>query len=488
MNRCDAPLQQELRRDADVGIVVQEEDRPGGRVWHGMHLRNVARARATRVFESGHGDGSRRRAGRISSPMQVPAPKPRLITHSGQAMDRAVEPPPPWRRRLPWIGMLALALVALAMLFLLRPSRIQQVGSAQLARVEEGVFRDEVMLRARVEPLRSVQLDAAEAGRVEEVFAHDGDWVEAGTSLYKLHSPEQEQLLMQRSAEVAQQMANVSLQRSAQAASIAQNRRELAQLRYAHAQADSDYQRQVRLSQAGFASAMALENGRRQEQLAAQLLEQAREDQRVEADIRQRSLDEMQRAVEGLQRGLQLLERARERLTQQAPLAGRLSGFSLQVGMSVRLGDRLGRIDDPTGGVQLAAEVDEFYLPRLRAGQKATSASGTVTLAQALPQVTDGKVRVLLRWPDAAAPAGLRPGQAVDVRLQLSEATPALLLPDGPGVQSTLYVQAGDELRRRDVRLGRRAGGQVEVLSGLRAGDNVLISQPPSNAPRLALP
>lgn len=293
---------------------------------------------------------------------------------------------------------------------------------------------------------------------------------------------------MQRSSEVAQQMANVSLQRSAQAASLAQNRRELAQLQSGHSQAESELQRQNKLAAAGFASAQALEQAQRQERLAAQLLEQARQDQRVEANIRQRSLDEMQRAVEGLQRGLQLLERSRERLSQQAPLTGRLSGFQLQVGVSVRPGDRLGRIDDPTSGIQLAADIDEFYLPRLKPGQEATSHSGTLTLAQTLPQVTNGKAKILLRWPEAAAPAGLRPGQAVDVRLQLSSATPALLLPDGPGVQTLIYVQVGDELHRRPVRLGRRAAGQVEVLAGLRAGETVLISQPPSDAPRLALP
>jgi len=38
------------------------------------------------------------------------------------------------------------------------------------------------------------------------------------------------------------------------------------------------------------------------------------------------------------------------------------------------------------------------------------------------------------------------------------------------------------------VQLGRRAAGQVEVLSGLNAGDLVLISQPPFDAERLALP
>ena len=155
----------------------------------------------------------------------------------------------------------------------------------------------------------------------------------------------------------------------------------------------------------------------------------------------------------------------------------------------MRPGDRLGRIDDPTSGVQLVADIDEFYLSRLQPGQEATSGSGSLTLAQTLPQVTNGKAKVLLRWPAAAAvPAGLRPGQAVDVRLQLSSATPALLLPEGPGVRTLIYVQVGDELHRRKVQLGRRAAGQVEVLAGLRAGENVLISQPPSDAPRLALP
>ena len=74
------------------------------------------------------------------------------------------------------------------------------------------------------------------------------------------------------------------------------------------------------------------------------------------------------------------------------------------------------------------------------------------------------------------------------MRLQLSPPAPALLVPDGPGVQARLYVRQGDELRRRSVRLGRRASGLVEVLGGLHAGEDVLISQPPSDSERLALP
>jgi len=404
---------------------------------------------------------------------------------SGIAMDRLISTPR-WRRRAPWL-LLPVAVLGLMFWIAQRAPQMQRVATPQLAEVRLGEFRDELPLRARAEPLRSVQLDATEAGRVEAVLAQDGDMVRAGAPLYRLWSPDQEQLLMQRSSEVAQQLANVSVQRSAQAASLAQNRRDLAQLRAAQTQAEIDASRAEQLAREGFVSPAALDQARRNAALAAQLANQAAEDQRIEARTRQQSLDEMDRAVQGLQRGLQLLERSRERLLARAPMDGRLSGFSLQLGMGVRAGDKLGRIDDPAGGVQLAAEVDEFYLPRLQTGLAARSEFGELRLAQTLPQVQGGKVRVLLHW-QGASPPQLRAGQSVELRLRWSDPAPALLLPDGPGVQERLYVRQGNELVQRHVRLGRRAAGQVEVLAGLAVGEQVLISQPPSEAERLALP
>lgn len=420
----------------------------------------------------------------------MPEPMTVMSSIDGVLMDRRLPPLPRWRRQLLPVALSLVFAAGIVLWVQQRSSQVQVIESARLAPVISGEFRDELALRARVEPMRSVQLDAVEAGLVEEVLVHDGAWVAAGDLLYRLHSPEQEQLLMERSAEVAQQLANVSVQRSAQVASLAQSRREVAQLQSAQLQAESEYQRVQQLANAGFVSTAALDQSRRQYQLASQLLQQAREDQRLEADTRQRSLDEMAAAVRGLQRGLELLERARDRLQQRAPITGQLSGFQLQVGMSVRPGDRLGRIDDPSGGLQLAADVDEYYLPQLRVGQTATSSSGKLELAQTLPQVHDGKVRILLRWPDddTSAPASLRAGQSVELRLQLGDVTPALLLPDEPGVQSQMYVRHGTELRRRTVQIGRRAAGRVEVLAGLHAGEEVLISQPPSDAERFLLP
>jgi HlyD family secretion protein len=426
----------------------------------------------------------------------------RTLPPRGDTMDRAL-PRSRWRRlaarvRGGWL-VLGIACAGIGLAAATRWPQGATVAVPELATVRAGEFRDELALRARVEPLRSVQLDASESGRVEEVLAHDGDWVDAGTPLYRLHSPEQEQLLMQRAAEVAQQMANVSVQRSAQAASLAQNRRELAQLQAAQQQAEAELGRQAALAAAGFVSEAGLDETRRRHALAARLLEQAVEDQRIEARTRAQTLAEMARAVQGLQRGLALLEGARERLLQRAPIAGRLSGLAVQPGANVRPGDRLGRIDDPTGGMQLVAEIDEHHLARLRAGQAArvdapaagdgAAASGALSVAQVLPQVQAGKVRVQLRWAGVRAPRALQPGQTLPLKLQLEAPTPALVVADGPGVRDPLYVRDGHELRRRSVTLGRRAAGQVEILAGLRAGDEVLISSPPTGAAeRLALP
>lgn len=406
---------------------------------------------------------------------------------SGAAMDRALPQPPTWLRYSKHAVLTALVLGA-AFVAWRQPVPTRVVDSPRLAEVKFGQFRDEVALRARVEPVRSFQLDAIEAGRVEAVFVKDGDLVNAGDPLYRLQSGEMEQQLLARRAEVAQQLANVSIERSAQAASLAQNRRVLLQLEADFHTADSRYRRTRKLAEAGYVSAIDFEDIELRRETSAELLEQVRRDQREEARIRQVSIEEMARAVEQLQYGLAALERAQERLDRNAPMAGRLTGFQVREGASVSPGDRMGRIDDPDGGVQFVAEIDEYYLSRLSNGMEATSNLGMLKVTQVLPDVRDGKARAVLQQAEPSAVTQLRPGQSVDIQLQMGDAVPALLVPDGPGVQSTLYVREGDELHRRTVRLGRRGTGYVEVLGGLRAGDVVLTSEPPSNAERLALP
>lgn len=100
---------------------------------------------------------------------------------TGAAMDSVV--PKRRGRLLKRIAVLAAIAAALAWTGWQFVPHGLQVASrdVRLARVEQGVFRDDIVVRATAEPLNSIILDSVESGRVEEVFAKDGQAVKRAT-------------------------------------------------------------------------------------------------------------------------------------------------------------------------------------------------------------------------------------------------------------------------------------------------------------------
>lgn len=404
--------------------------------------------------------------------------------HPGLGMDRVV----PGVRRARWqrVAWAAIALAALLSALAWWWPRGLPVSrdDLKLATVQSGTFDDELVLRATVAPAHSVLLDATDGGRVDAVLAADGAEVEAGQLLYRLSNTQREQDVLARSADVAQQLANLSVQRAALAAARASQRRERANLQFELDKAQADTDRTARLAAQGFVSDVALQDARRHADLQARLLAQEREDGDAEMATREQSLRELERAVAGLDDGLRLVRAAAAGLASRAPVRGRLAGFALQVGASVHPGDHLGRVDE-AGGFKLAASVDEFYRARLRTGLAArldnVTPSVALTLVRIDPQIRDGHVGIELEF-GGPAPAGLQAGQALDTRLVLGAASPALLVADGPFFADSggtwVYVLSDDGTgaQRRAVRLGRHAAGKVEVLDGLREGERVVVS------------
>ena len=73
----------------------------------------------------------------------------------------------------------------------------------------------------------------------------------------------------------------------------------------------------------------------------------------------------------------------------------------------------------------------------------------------------------------------LRPGMLLRVRVQLPPRQ-ALLLPELAVQQEAEHsavfrVVAGDKVEQAPVNLGTRAGGQVEIASGLKPGDRIVV-------------
>jgi HlyD family secretion protein len=76
----------------------------------------------------------------------------------------------------------------------------------------------------------------------------------------------------------------------------------------------------------------------------------------------------------------------------------------------------------------------------------------------------------------------MSPGQSAETRLTLGESSPGLILPNDSFINDTggawvfVVSRDGESAVRRPIRLGRRNNRQVEIASGLGAGERVIVS------------
>jgi len=208
----------------------------------------------------------------------------------------------------------------------------------------------------------------------------------------------------------------------------------------------------------------------------------AEDAQNRDATVIARSEAMIRETAARLDDNLAAAKRQLDALTIVAPADGVLTALDAHVGEEKTRGQNLGRIDR-YGGFKVTAPIDEFYLARVKIGQKvAASIDGTpsiLTVAKTYPQIKDGKFDVDLTW-NGAAPAGLERGEAVQGNLEVGGDVSALVLPAGPFLNASggawVFVVGPNGAERRSVKLGRRTTKAVEVLSGLRAGDRVVTS------------
>ncbi len=401
-------------------------------------------------------------------------------------MDRKIERKKPFVRNTGYAATVLLA-IGFAWWFAdtLLGGRSLSVNSQRIAvsSVTTGTFEDFIPLRGRLVPRSTVYLDAIEGGRVEEVLLEDGAAVEAGDLIAVLSNTNLQLEVLGREAAVTEQLNNmrtIELQ-------LEQNRlahkRNLVEIDYQLKRLTRALARQQELVMKDLASRSTIEE--LQDELAYY---EARRDVTLESqstDVRmqEQQLRQLKKAGKQLQAGLGFARKNIDDLSVRAPLAGKLSGFNIEVGQSIVRGGRLGQIDDPDG-YKLSVQIDEFYLGRVDLEQEAVAEHNgrdiDLRISKIYPQVTDGQFDVDMTL--AAEPTGLRRGQTMQLRLTLGDNSDAVLIPNGAFYQETrgnwIFVVSADggEAVRRTVRMGRRNTDFIEVLEGLEPGEKVITS------------
>jgi HlyD family secretion protein len=390
------------------------------------------------------------------------------LSTATESMDRVIGKP--GRRRWPLIAGIGATLVAAVTLAVwLLPgahSIAVQASEAQIAQVRREPFQDYVPVRAEVAPLTTQFVTAIEGGQVSEVLVLDGSEVAAGTPIARLTNPQLRLAVVAQEAEISGKLGDVSAQQLALQKAQSDRERELAQATYELQKARHELDRRQTLHDGGFDSDVALQTAQddaayNQSRVAALQATNSRETALGAAQAGQ------VRALSGrLNDNLTAVQASLDALVIKAPFKGRLTNFLLQPGQPLKAGESVGQV--------ASADIDGHAIP--------------LKVARVLPQVSQGHFHVELAF-QGVAPATLRRGQSLDVRLILGDTRPALVLPneawlEGSGGSFAFVVRPdGRRADRRTITVRRRNPQQVEIASGLSPGDRVVVSSYAGLAP-----
>ena len=183
--------------------------------------------------------------------------------------------------------------------------------------------------------------------------------------------------------------------------------------------------------------------------------------------------------------GIAVLELQLERTTVRAPFAGAIGQRFVSVGDYVTTSSRLLTLQtvDPQRAV---IEVPERYAVKLRAGQviefSVASQEGRTFRARVdfIDPVVQNENRTILVKASAPNPGrSLKPGMFIEARLATNTRANAIVVPEDAiqpmRAANVAWAVVDGKASRRVVQLGVRSAGVVEVLSGVQAGDVVVV-------------
>lgn len=363
--------------------------------------------------------------------------------------------------------------------FLLGP-RIEVVQAARREVVQA------VVASGRIESPFRVDIGAQLLGTVSRIPVREGESVAAGQTLIELDAAEAQATVRQAEVAVLQAHARLRQLRELQLPVATQS---LKQSEANLANARAQFERASRLFQSGFVGQSALDDSKRNVEVAQTQVDTARS--QVQAARPQGSDHAL--AAAALAQAEAGLQAARARLAYTrivAPVTGVLIARSVEPGDVVQPGKAL-MVLAPAGETQIVVQIDERNIAHLRLGQPALASADAypakrfpAAVAYINPGVDAQRGTVEVKLHVREPPEYLRQDMTVSVDIEVARSPDALALPaeavrDASGAAPWVLVVEGRQAVRRAVVLGLRGTGWVEIRAGLAAGERVVPAAAP---------
>lgn len=400
-------------------------------------------------------------------------------------MDIRIEKPRS-RKRLVYAAVPVALLACLAVWSYGSHGRTISRTDLELAAVRSGDVNFTVAAFGTLAPSNQELLTAYARSTVRRVVARPGSEVGPGRPIVELSSPELEERHQQAQAEL--EAATIALREAELAAELARVE-ESGKTRAAQRQLMLDEAEQAALRPVAEQGVVSKLEMKRVDLKVASSQGELRDQSQRERILRsagQAKVAAQREAVRSAQSRYRESE-ARLRALLVAPqFAARVQEVFVTPGQSVAAGDRIAQV---ATGRDLVARLQ---VPQARSASVREGASATLELdgktyaaivKRVDPRVQSGMVHVEVS-PTQELPTWVKENQPVNAEIEAAGSGASLYLPKAafllPYSQQDVFVQQGRRLVRRTVRLGGESGGYVEVLAGLRPGDQVATSLKPA--------
>lgn len=394
------------------------------------------------------------------------------------------------RKSRPWRKALIIMAVLVAVGAMVTPAISRWLdGAPQLTRaslnvavVRRGELINDVAVSGRIVAASAPSLYSSEAG-VVDLLARPGDAVSEGDVVARMNSPELTARIRQQQAQVAKLLIDtqrgdladketqLDLQREVDTAKVALHAAKREKKR-----AEISFKQQL-ISELDWVTAKdKLLEAELFYQHAARKVALAKERLSFESKNRQQAVDHQQLVLDEL-------NRREQALAITAPVDGVVGNWLVGQKDRVAAAVALLTIVD-LSRYEAELKVPEFYAEQLGLGLSVSlQIAGHKRMGEVVsvsPEIQNNQVLVRVRMPDTSE-LSLRQNQRLNARIEFDKKAQALMLRRGAFLQSggkhhVFKMTGEDSAEKVPVTLGISSVDAVEVLDGLKAGDEVIVS------------
>jgi HlyD family secretion protein len=349
-----------------------------------------------------------------------------------------------------------------------------------------------------------IAVGAKVLGRVQWIGVDKGDRVEAGQVLVRLEDAEYQAQVDQARATLAEAQARLDeLRAGSRPQEKQRDRAAIAQAEANLRNAESEYERAVRLAESGVLAKSELDRAVMQRDVARAQLETARQSSAL-TDVGPRA-EQVRAAEAAVAQAKAALDFASTQLADTrivAPVSGTILQRIVEQGEMVTpsaFGDSGARTAVVSladlGDLQVELDISQADFARLKMGQRAEivpeaypNLRYTGYVEEIAPEANRAKATVQVKVKIESPDEQLRPEMNARVNF-LSDAEPVAagaaslsraLVPQTAVVRdgdaAFVFVVKGDRVEQRTVRLGEASGSSFYVLEGLSGGERVVTS------------